>query len=231
MNISFIIELKRIILIILSVSLIFIFTACSGDSLDLANDILGSYIKKNFVYEYYVSFEATAESDYDIIEKRLESLDFEIIGKERDNGSVIYQLRTYYVEEDEYFENVCTISNFLITDENGNEIITRGDVNSVGYERTGVTVGVSESFCHELEKYFFISFVNDNRVIEGYVFTSNDERGPTVTFLTRHSDDSDNSKECQKALIYCAMFLASEPLKDAVSVNVVQSATRIFPGK
>lgn len=225
--VRFLKQTQKVILFIVCTVLLFGLTACSDGLVKTMADALDSYVKENSIYEYSVSFSALAESDYEIIEKRLEALDFKIIDKERDGDSINYRLRTYYAETDEYFQEICTTSHFMITDETGNEILTREDVNSALYERVGVTAGISETVCKELKQYADVTFMINDQSIKGYIFTKTDENGNTVVFQTNHSDDPAEANACKRALIYCAMFLEAEPLKDVVKVNVTQSATRI----
>ena len=226
---SFLKQMKRMILFIVCTVLLFGLTACSDEFVETMADALYSYVKQNSVYEYGVSFKALVESDYEIIEKRLEALDFKIIDKARDGDSINYRLRTYYAETDEYFQEVCTTSHFAIMDETGNEILTNEDVNSSLYERVGVTAGISETVRKDLEQYYNVTFMIDDQSIKGYIFTKTDENGNTVVFQTNHSDNQAEVNECKRALIYCAMFLKADPLKDVVNVKVTQSATQISP--
>ncbi|MBE6691922.1 MAG: hypothetical protein E7586_01140 [Ruminococcaceae bacterium] len=171
-------------------------------------------------YELVIEFDCEKESDFEIIEKRLELFDFRIISKDEST----YKLSCPFWITTDFWNILCSNSDIRFIDEEGNDVINSPDVLSSTCSFLELKFRISETLynkCHEEFLNIEYYLTNGTDKYDVYWCPSQEKEGYFLQISLKDADlSTTHFSDEMKALFHYAMNITSSPLEGEVNFTV-----------
>lgn len=202
-------------------------------------DGLISYHENNSRYESTISVMFSDTRDIVNIEKRIELLGFDILGKSIIGSSVEYKLGQALRTSDDCYKMLESKTEVTIIDEDGGIVISEKDSNSLSVEEYSsfVYISVSNEFKERFESKYTngctVAYITDgNKQLQIMLdtFDADADSDPPIVTVTPPKRMGTNLFVDDNYRMYfdCVFNLAGTSLYGEVAVDIIESSNKVF---